>query len=125
MPIYEYECQSCGHRLEVIQKMADQPLQDCPACEEAALKKLVSAAAFKLKGGGWYETDFKNKAPVGASKGEGGDNSGGKADGNSDKSGDKKADSGAASTDSGASKSDNKALSSNSAGSTGSATKNP
>lgn len=59
MPIYEYQCESCGHRLEKIQKMADDPLKDCPACDTPSLKKLVSAAAFRLKGGGWYETDFK------------------------------------------------------------------
>ncbi len=59
MPIYEYECEACGHTLEAIQKMADEPLKDCPECKKAALKKLVSAAAFRLKGGGWYETDFK------------------------------------------------------------------
>jgi len=59
MPIYEYQCESCDHRLEKIQKMADDPLKDCPACETPSLKKLVSAAAFRLKGGGWYETDFK------------------------------------------------------------------
>jgi putative FmdB family regulatory protein len=59
MPIYEYRCTSCGHELEKIQKMSDDPLTDCPACGQAALKKLVSAAAFRLKGGGWYETDFK------------------------------------------------------------------
>ena len=62
MPIYEYECEKCGHRLEAIQKFSDAPLSDCPECNEAALKKLVSSAAFKLKGGGWYETDFKNKS---------------------------------------------------------------
>jgi putative FmdB family regulatory protein len=60
MPIYEYECEACGHRLEVIQKISDEPLRDCPECEEAGLRKLVSAAAFRLKGGGWYETDFKS-----------------------------------------------------------------
>lgn len=59
MPIYEYQCEACGHRLEKLQKIADDPLKDCPACEKPALKKLVSAAAFRLKGGGWYETDFK------------------------------------------------------------------
>ena len=60
MPIYEYECVSCGHKLEAIQKMSDAPLTDCPECDEAQLKKLVSAAGFRLKGGGWYETDFKS-----------------------------------------------------------------
>ncbi|MCG6886289.1 MAG: zinc ribbon domain-containing protein [Proteobacteria bacterium] len=59
MPIYEYECQVCGHRLEALQKISDAPLTECPACGEPQLKKLVSAAAFRLKGGGWYETDFK------------------------------------------------------------------
>ena len=61
MPIYEYECQACGHRLEKLQKISDAPLSDCPECEEAGLRKLVSAAAFRLKGGGWYETDFKDE----------------------------------------------------------------
>lgn len=61
MPIYEYQCQSCGHELEAIQKIADAPLRDCPACGEADLKKRISAPAFRLKGGGWYETDFKSK----------------------------------------------------------------
>ena len=59
MPIYEYECQSCDHELEKIQRMSDQPLSDCPSCEQPELKRLVSAAGFRLKGGGWYETDFK------------------------------------------------------------------
>jgi len=59
MPIYEYQCQSCGHELEKIQRMSDEPLSDCPSCEKPALKRLVSAAGFRLKGGGWYETDFK------------------------------------------------------------------
>ena len=59
MPIYEYCCQECGHSLEAIQKLADAPLTDCPECGKAALKKQVSAPAFRLSGGGWYETDFK------------------------------------------------------------------
>jgi putative FmdB family regulatory protein len=59
MPIYEYRCESCGHELEAMQKMSDAPLSDCPACERPELKKLISAAGFRLKGGGWYETDFK------------------------------------------------------------------
>ena len=62
MPIYEYQCQSCEHQLEVLQKISDAPLQDCPSCGETALKKLVSAVAFRLKGAGWYETDFKTGA---------------------------------------------------------------
>lgn len=59
MPIYEYQCQACGHRLEKLQKISDDPLKDCPSCSNPELTKLVSAAAFRLKGGGWYETDFK------------------------------------------------------------------
>ncbi len=62
MPIYEYQCESCGHTLEALQKISDDPLKDCPACQTAALKKLISAAAFHLKGSGWYETDFKSKS---------------------------------------------------------------
>ncbi len=59
MPIYEYECGSCGHRFEAIQKMSDAVLKDCPACGNDTLKKLISAAGFQLKGTGWYATDFK------------------------------------------------------------------
>jgi putative FmdB family regulatory protein len=60
MPIYEYRCESCGHELETLQKISDVPLIDCPSCLAPALKKLISATAFRLSGGGWYETDFKN-----------------------------------------------------------------
>ena len=59
MPIYEYQCQSCEKQTEVLQKISDEPLLNCPYCGEPALRKKVSAAAFRLKGGGWYETDFK------------------------------------------------------------------
>ncbi len=60
MPIYEYRCAECGHEMEKLQKISDAPLSDCPACGKPALQKLVSAAGFRLKGGGWYETDFKS-----------------------------------------------------------------
>ena len=60
MPIYEYVCDNCGHYLEALQKLSDEPLVFCPECGDAALRKQVSAAAFRLKGTGWYETDFKN-----------------------------------------------------------------
>ncbi|MFN2349048.1 MAG: FmdB family zinc ribbon protein [Thioalkalivibrio sp.] len=60
MPIYEYACEACGHRLEAIQKISDEPLKDCPECGKPALSKLISAAGFRLGGGGWYETDFKS-----------------------------------------------------------------
>jgi len=59
MPIYEYACASCGHELEAIQKMSDTPLVVCPECGKPDLKKKISAAGFRLKGTGWYETDFK------------------------------------------------------------------
>ena len=59
MPIYEYQCQACDQRLEVLQKISDAPKTDCPACGKPELKKKVSAVAFRLKGSGWYETDFK------------------------------------------------------------------
>ena len=60
MPIYEYECQACGHKKEALQKISDAPLVDCPECNKPELKKMISAAGFRLKGGGWYETDFKS-----------------------------------------------------------------
>lgn len=60
MPIYEYQCSECAHELEVIQGMNDPELSDCPKCEKPGLKRLISAAGFRLKGGGWYETDFKS-----------------------------------------------------------------
>ena len=61
MPIYEYVCQDCGKDIEKLQKLSDEPLTDCPACNQPALKRKVSAAGFRLSGGGWYETDFKSK----------------------------------------------------------------
>ena len=60
MPIYEYACASCDHHLEALQKISEDPLVFCPECGEESLRKKVSAAAFVLKGSGWYETDFKN-----------------------------------------------------------------
>jgi putative FmdB family regulatory protein len=60
MPFYEYQCTKCGHEEEVLQKISDKPLKKCPACGKSAMQKKVSAAAFRLKGGGWYETDFKS-----------------------------------------------------------------
>ena len=59
MPIYGYICKSCEHTLDALQKMADDPLVDCPSCGEPALKRALSAPRFRLKGQGWYETDFK------------------------------------------------------------------
>lgn len=70
MPIYEYQCTSCHHAFDVIQKMSDKPTTLCPECSKNTAIKLVSAAGFQLKGTGWYETDFKNKgqSEKGASK---------------------------------------------------------
>lgn len=59
MPIYAYACNECEHTLDALQKIADEPLVDCPACGKPALKRLLSAPRFRLKGSGWYETDFK------------------------------------------------------------------
>ena len=59
MPLYEYRCDACKHEFEALQKISDEPLVLCPACEAPQLRKLVSAAGFRLKGQGWYETDFK------------------------------------------------------------------
>ena len=59
MPIYEYKCSKCEHQFEVIQKFSDHPVEICPECNENSVQKLVSAPSFRLKGGGWYETDFK------------------------------------------------------------------
>lgn len=60
MPIYEYQCAACGHHFDTIQKFCEEALIHCPVCGEPSLKKLISAAAFHLKGTGWYTTDFKN-----------------------------------------------------------------
>ncbi|MBM4218395.1 MAG: zinc ribbon domain-containing protein [Gammaproteobacteria bacterium] len=60
MPFYEYQCAACGHHHEELQKVSDRALRKCPACSRPSLKRLVSAPVFRLKGGGWYETDFKH-----------------------------------------------------------------
>lgn len=60
MPIYEYQCESCSHALEALQKLSDAPLTECPQCHKSSLKKHISAVGFRLSGGGWYETDFKS-----------------------------------------------------------------
>jgi putative FmdB family regulatory protein len=59
MPFYEYQCKNCGHALEAMQKIVDAPLKKCPECGKSQLQRLMSAPVFRLKGGGWYETDFK------------------------------------------------------------------
>ncbi len=60
MPIYEYQCDKCGHHLEALQKISDKPLRECPECGRHTLKRLISAPLFRLAGSGWYETDFKS-----------------------------------------------------------------
>ena len=71
MPIYEYRCGACGHELEVLQKLSEPPLSDCPECHQSALTKLVSAAGFQLKGSGWYATDFKGSGKPARKNGDG------------------------------------------------------
>ena len=68
MPIYEYACSACGKQVEVMQSINDRPLKQCPRCRRRTLKKLVSAAGFKLTGTGWYVTDFRDKQPPGKDK---------------------------------------------------------
>ncbi len=61
MPFYEYQCNHCGHTLEAMQKISEAPLKKCPHCGKPQLQRLMSAPVFRLKGGGWYETDFKSE----------------------------------------------------------------
>ena len=82
MPIYAYKCGSCGHAKDVLQKISDAPLTDCPACGASSFTKQLTAAGFQLKGSGWYATDFR-----------GGNNGGGSADKQADKPADKPAES--------------------------------
>ena len=110
MPIYEYQCQSCQQELEALQKISDAPLEVCPECGERALRKKVSAAAFRLKGGGWYETDFK----TGGKKNLAGEDKAGNARSDAGGAASSGAADSGASTDSksGSSKSDNSAAAS-------------
>jgi putative FmdB family regulatory protein len=80
MPIYAYKCESCGFSKDVLQKMSDAPLSDCPSCGGSTFKKQLTAAGFQLKGSGWYATDFKGggaAAPASTPGGEGGGAGGG------------------------------------------------
>ena len=61
MPIYEYECEACKQRHEILQKISDPPAEECPGCHANQLKRVISASAFHLKGSGWYVTDFRDK----------------------------------------------------------------
>ena len=109
MPIYEYECRGCGERHEFIQKFSDGPKRKCPSCGKPRLKKLISAAAFHLKGDGWYVTDFRDKG-----KDTGKDTDKGKSD-SAESAGDSK---------SGAKSSESKSTDSSPAGSKDSESKN-
>jgi putative FmdB family regulatory protein len=82
MPIYAYKCESCGHAKDVLQKMSDAPLSECPACGASTFRKQLTAAGFQLKGSGWYATDFRNgsKAPAPADGAKTADAEGGKSD---------------------------------------------
>ena len=84
MPIYEYRCKSCGHELEKLQKMSDDPLTDCPQCDKPELNKLISAAGFRLSGSGWYETDFKSGKKKNLSEGKSEGKGEGKSEGKKD-----------------------------------------
>lgn len=88
MPIYGYACKKCDHQFDALQKMADDVLVDCPACDEPQLKRQLSAPRFRLKGKGWYETDFKKDNQRNLA----GDTDPAKADKKTDKAADKKAD---------------------------------
>jgi putative FmdB family regulatory protein len=70
MPIYEYACKSCKHTLDALQKMSDDPLVECPECGKPELRRLISAPRFRLKGAGWYETDFKKDKQRNLAKGD-------------------------------------------------------
>ncbi|MEO1582228.1 MAG: zinc ribbon domain-containing protein [Pseudomonadota bacterium] len=73
MPIYEYACRDCGYEMDALQKIADAPLVDCPQCGNPSLKKKISAPSFRLKGQGWYETDFKSDKDKRRNLADGGD----------------------------------------------------
>jgi len=105
MPIYEYQCEACDHKLEKIQKMSDDPLVDCPQCQEPKLKKLVSAAAFRLKGQGWYETDFKTGSKKNVAEGTSSPASSGSSSSSGDSASSSKSESKSSSSDSSNSKS--------------------
>jgi putative FmdB family regulatory protein len=99
MPLYEYECDACGHRFEVIQKFSDAPIDKCPACG-STVHKLQSAPAFHLKGTGWYATDYAKSGSTGESKGgkDGKKSEGASGSDDSSSSGDKPASADASST---------------------------
>ena len=84
MPIYAYRCESCGFQQDILRKMSDPLLVDCPSCGAATFRKQVTAAGFQLKGSGWYVTDFRNPAAKEGSKPSDGGEGKPKAEGASD-----------------------------------------
>lgn len=86
MPIYEYRCKACDHEMEAFQKLSDDPLKECPACGDLTLIKQISAAGFRLKGGGWYETDFKGSKDKKRNLAGGGESASGSASSEASKS---------------------------------------
>ncbi|MEM7080673.1 MAG: zinc ribbon domain-containing protein [Pseudomonadota bacterium] len=88
MPIYEYRCDNCGHELEAMRKLSEEPLTLCPKCNMHALRKKISAAGFRLKGGGWYETDFKSGKKKNVSGGDSGSSDSGDSSSGSSSSSD-------------------------------------
>ncbi len=88
MPIYEYECQACGHRFEEWQKMSDDPIKVCPKCKKRKVEKLISHTSFQLKGGGWYSDLYASQKPGASSESSSGksDSTGGGSSASSGKS---------------------------------------
>src|SRR6188472_1316891 len=91
MPLYEYQCDACGARFELIRKVSDPPLEVCPTCGKGPVQKLISSPAFQFKGSGWYITDYARKSGGGDSKG--GESRSGESKGGESKRGDSKSDS--------------------------------
>lgn len=108
MPIYEYQCQQCGHRMEAIQKLHDKPFTKCPECK-GALKKLISSPAFQFKGTGWYVTDYaakkggesRDSEAKGSKSKDGGESGGSSGAGSESSGGGKKAGDRASASDAG------------------------
>jgi putative FmdB family regulatory protein len=93
MPIYEYECQACGHRFEEWQKMSDDPIKVCPKCKKRKVEKLISHTSFQLKGGGWYSDLYASQKPTGSAESSGGKPSDSASSGKSDSTSSGKSDS--------------------------------
>ena len=117
MPIYEYQCEECSHELEALQKMSDDALTDCPSCGKSGLRKLVSASAFRLKGSGWYETDFKSEKQKNLAKDDSASGGGSSSASSSDSSGSSSSASSGGSSDSSSSGSAKKGAASESSSS--------